>query len=376
MRKSFKFRLYPTKSQVKSLENTLEVCRHVYNRTLEFRKDAWENEKKSISLYDTNKLLKVWSIEFPQNKTVYSQVLQNVQVRVDLAYQAFFRRVKAGEEPGYPRFKGKGRYDSFTYPQSGFKTLTDNRVYLSKIGKVKINFHRELIGKIKNLIITKSATDKWYVCFSCEVDSNPLPELKLSIGIDVGLTSFATLSNGEKVDNPRFFRKGEKIIAKAQHKLSKQDKDTPERIKARKVVAHVYEKVSNQRKDFAHKLSREWVNQFGIIVFEKLDIQSMLKNHYLAKSISDAAWNQLIQYTSYKAVDAGRKCILVNPRNTSKKCSRCGTLVEKDLSARIHSCPVCGLEIDRDLNAAINILALGLQCLDENPRNSRIYSGE
>jgi putative transposase len=360
--KTYKFRLNPTHHQRALLNNTLEMCRWVYNETLATRKNAWEQEKKSVSCYDTIKMLPGWKKGKPELSQVYSQVLQEVCTRVDLAFQAFFRRVKAGEKPGYPRFRGRGWYDSFTYPQTGF-TLYDNGLLLSKIGAVKIVQHRPIEGKIKTLNISRDAVGNWYACFSCEVEPVPLPESKKAVGVDVGLQSFATLSTGEKIDNPRFFRRDEKELAKAQQKLSKADKGTPERAKRRLAVCHIHQRVSNRRKDFAHKLSRQLVNEYGIIALEKLNGKGMLQNHCLAKSISDAAWNQFAQFIQYKAENAGRKCVLVDPRNTSKKCSRCGTLVEKDLSVRIHSCPICGLKIDRDENAAINILALGLKSL-------------
>jgi putative transposase len=173
------------------------------------------------------------------------------------------------------------------------------------------------------------------------------------------------LSNGEAIANPKFFRSDEKRLAKAQRKLSAATKGSPERHKRRKVVARVHERIANKRRNFAHQESRKLVNRFAIIVFENLNIRGMLKNHCLAKSISDAAWSQLVQFTNYKAANAGRKCIQVNPRNTSKACSGCGLIVEKDLSVRIHDCSGCGLVLDRDHNAAINILALGLQSLPQ-----------
>jgi putative transposase len=359
--KTYKFRLNPTRHQRALLSNTLELCRWVYNETLAIRKNAWEQEKKSISRYDTIKMLPGWKKEKPELSQVYSQVLQEVCKRVDLAFQAFFRRVKAGEKPGYPRFRGRGWYDSFTYPQTGFTPY--NGLLLSKIGAVKIVQHRPIEGKIKTLNISRDAVGNWYACFSCEVEPIPLPESKKAVGIDVGLQSFVTLSTGEKVENPRFFRRDENELAKAQRKLSKAEKGTPERAKRRLAVCHVHQRIANRRKDFAHKLSRQLVNEYGIIALEKLNGKGMLQNHCLAKSISDAAWNQFAQYAQYKAVNAGRECVLVDPRNTSKRCSRCGTLVEKDLSVRVHSCPICGLKIDRDENAAINILALGLKSL-------------
>ena len=367
LRKTFQFRLNPTHHQRTLLNQTLEICRWVYNETLATRKNAWEQEQKSLSLYGTNKLLTAWKKEKPELSQVYSQVLQNVQERVDLAFKAFFRRVKAKENPGYPRFKGYGRYDSFTFKQYGFKA--DHGVHISKIGDIKVIQHRPLEGKVKTLTIRRDAVGNWYACFSCEVEPVSLPPSEKGVGVDVGLESFATFSSGEKIENPRFFRKDEKELAKAQRKLSKVEKGTPERAKRCKAVCHIHQRISNRRKDFAHKLSRRLVNEFGIIALEKLNTKGMLQNHYLAKSISDAAWDQLAQYIQYKAEWAGRECALVDPRHTSKVCSRCGALVEKPLAVRVHDCPVCGLKIDRDENAAINILALGLQRLAVSPRS-------
>jgi len=206
MRKACRYRIYPTKSQATLLEQTLEICRWIYNDTLALRKDAWEQEQCSISLYETDRILTQWKKERPELKQVHSQVLQNVQMRVDLAFKTFFRRVKAGENPGHPRFKGKGRYDSITYPQSGF--ALDGRVlHLSKIGDVRVVLHRPVEGMIKTLTIRRSLTGKWYACFSVEYDPAPAQQRETMVGIDVGLESFATLSNGAKVENPRFFRK-------------------------------------------------------------------------------------------------------------------------------------------------------------------------
>jgi len=362
MRKTFEYRLLPTHKQESLLNQMLEECRWVFNETLACRKDAWEQRQESISLYQTNSLLPQWKQERPSLTMVYSQVLQDAQERVDLAFKAFFRRVKAGEKPGYPRFRGKGRYDSLTYPQFGF-SLEDNSVKAAKVGNIKAIVHRPLESKMKTLTLRRHSTGKWYACCSCEVEPEPLPKIDKAVGIDVGLINFATLSTGEKIANPCFFRIDEKELAKAQRKLSKMEKGTPERKHRRKAVSHIHERIANRRKDFVHKLSRSLVNTFDIIAFEKLNGKAMLRNHCLAKSIADAAWFQLVSFTAYKAECANRSVVLVDSRNTSKRCSRCGTLVDKDLSVRIHSCPVCGLVLDRDLNASINILGLGLQSL-------------
>ena len=362
MRKAYQFRLNPSHHQRTLLLKTLDACRWVYNETLAIRKNTWEQEKKTLSLYESNKLLTGWKVEKPELIEVHSQVLQNVQARVDLAFQAFFRRVKAGQTPGYPRFRGSGRYDRITFKQSGF-SICENKLVLSKIGAVKIVLHRPMEGQVKTLTVRRDRVGNWYACFACEVPEHPLSNCESVVGVDVGLESFITLSNGEKVANPRFFRKDELALAKAQRRMSKAEKGTAERGKRRKAVAHIHQRIANRRKDFSHQLSRQLVNNYGVIVFEKLNEQGMMQNHHLAKSIGDAAWRQLIQYSMYKAEDAGRVVRLVDPKGTSQRCSCCGMVVDKSLSIRVHDCPGCGLKIDRDENAALNILALGLESL-------------
>jgi putative transposase len=363
-RKAYQFRLAPTKGQQRLLAQTLETCRWVYNETLAYRKTAWEERQETVGLYETNALLPAWKDQRPELKQVYSQVLQDVQNRVHLAFDAFFRRVKRGDTPGFPRFKGFGWYDSFTFKQAGFGFKVNGPwLDLSKLGRVQMIDHRPIEGMVKTLTIRRTSTGKWYACFSVETEPEPLPETQHAVGVDVGLTHFATLSTGEQVANPRFFRKDERELAKAQRRLSKTEKGTPERIRRCKVVAHIHERITNRRKDFAHKLSRRLVNEFGVIVFEDLHITRMVKTHCLAKSIADAAWNQLATYTRYKAESAGRAYVEIDPHGTSQRCSACSVVVKKDLSVRVHQCPSCGLEIDRDLNAALNILALGLESI-------------
>jgi len=363
MKRVCKYRIYPSGSQERILIEWLDICRWVYNEALAARKNAWEQEQKRVSRYDTIKMLPEWKGQRPEIASVYSQVLQEVCTRVDLAFQAFFRRVKKGDKPGYPRFKGVGRYDSFTFPQSGF-ALADGKLRLSKVGDIKIVLHCPLAGKVKTLTVRRSATGKWYACFSCELeDPIILDSADSPVGIDVGLEKFAMLSTGERIENPRFFRKEEKSLARVQRRHAK--KKTR---KSKRVVAKVHERIANKRRDFAHQHSRRIVNEFDVICLEDLNVQGMVRNHSLAKSISDVAWSQFKQFIAYKAEGAGKRAILVDPRNTSKACSRCGILVEKSLSDRMHRCS-CGLEIDRDLNAAYNILRLGLQSLGKIPRS-------
>jgi putative transposase len=229
--------------------------------------------------------------------------------------------------------------------------------------------HRPLEGEIKTLTVKRDALGNWYACFSVEVEPEPQSPSPHVVGIDLGLTHFAILSTGEQIANPGFFREGEKDLAKAQRRLSKCEQGTREYRKYRRVVQHIHKRIANRRRDFDHKLSRRLVDEFQIVVFEDLDIHDMQVNGYrsMHKNIGDAAWNQLVQYTAYKAEYAGRECILVDPRGTSQECSSCGEVVSKDLSVRVHECPHCNCILDRDLNASLNVLSRGLARLGENP---------
>jgi putative transposase len=366
MTKSLKYRLFPTKKQQRLLQEQLNECRWLYNHFREQRKTSWEQNKKSISYFDQCKSIVALKKERQSLNNVYSQILQNVADRIDKAFQGFFRRVKTGERKvGYPRFKNFDRYDSLTYKQAGFGwSIEDNRLNLSKIGSIKIKLHRSIIGILKTCTIRKQA-GKWYACFACSTEPKPLKKSKKAIGIDVGLKSFATLSNGEKIDNPRFFKTDQKALAKAQRKLSKQTKDSLERKKAKKVVAYIYERITNRRNNFCHQIARKIVNRFGIICIEKLNIKEMQNNnwHSLNRSISDVAWGQFANILSHKAEDAGRQFVAINPRGTSQTCSQCGSIVKKKLSDCWHNCPVCNCHLHRDFNASLNILRLGLQSL-------------
>jgi len=368
MNKTFQYRLCPTEHQRTMLYKTLEACRWVYNETLETRKNAWEKEQKTLSLYDTNKLLTEWKYTRHELKEAHSQVLQNAQERVDLAFKAFFRRVKAGENPGYPRFKGYGRYDSFTFKQSGFNLL-NNRLFLSKIGDVKIIQHRPIEGKIKTLTIRRDSVGNWYASFSCEVSEHPLSPTDKVVGVDLGLTTFAVLSDGNEIKRERWMKQDSKDIARLQRKKEKLPKGSQERKKAVHALQHAYRRQTNRRNNFAHQESRKLVNKYQFIAFEDLKIQNMQSNgnRIINQGIADVAWGKFVQYTSYKAVEACRGVVLVDPRNTTQMCSGCGEIVPKDLSVRIHKCPHCGLQLSRDLNAALNILARGLTSFRHKP---------
>lgn len=339
----------------------LEECRMLYNHFVVDRQQAYKDREDLLSLYDQHKRLPFLKEDRPSLKQVHSQVLQNVAVRVDLAFQSFYRRCQQGGKPGYPRFKGLGRYDSLTYPQAAGFALRDNYLRLGKIGNVSVKQHRPLEGTPKTCTVRCSATGKWYATLVCEVDARPLSESDEARGLDVGLEKFATLSDGQQIANPRFFRQEEKELAKANRKVDRATKGTPVRAKARKVVARVHERIRFKRHDFAHQLARRLVNHYGLIAIEDLTINGMVHNRCLAKSIHDAAWSQFRQCLSYKAEEASRMLVAVNPAYTSQDCSQCGHRQRKSLSQRRHLCSCCGLDIDRDENAARNILRLGLQ---------------
>ncbi|MFZ4860406.1 MAG: RNA-guided endonuclease InsQ/TnpB family protein [Desulfuromonadaceae bacterium] len=361
---TFKYRIYPTKGQCRLLDNTLEECRQLYNHFLGKRKRAWEEEKKSLSKFDQDKTLPPLKERVAELKNIHSQVLQNVAERVDLAMQAFYRRANAGETPGYPRFKGFGRYDSITFPQvPNGCNLQNGKLFVSKIGQIKIVMHRRLEGTPKSAILSQTATGKWFVCFSCEVEPKRLPPKDNAVGIDVGLHTFAALSDGNKVENPKFFRSEEKELAKVQRKLSKAKKGTKERKVKRKAVARVYERISHKRDNFSHQESRMIVDGYGIICVEDLRVSRMVHNHCLSKSIHDAAWSGFFSMLSYKAEEAGRIFIKVNPAYTTQDCSRCHHRQKMPLSERVYTCPSCHLVIDRDLNSSISILRIGLDSL-------------
>ena len=359
MKTAYKFRMYPTKQQEAQLDLTLETCRHLYNLALADRKNAYEVEGISRSYEDQAAMLTVEKKE-GNFKGVFSQVLQDVLRRLDKSYKAFFRRVKAGEEPGYPRFKGQGWYKSFTYPQVGFK-LEGSKLTLSKIGSIRNFKHREVEGKIKTCTIKKDNLGCWYAILVSDIEDAPQIEPKTVIGVDVGLKNLVALSTGETIQYPRYYVKAEQKLAVAQRDLSRKKKGSSNRQKAKTKVARLHQKIQNHRDEFLHQVSRKLTDSADLIVFENLNIQGMLKNHHLAKHIQDHAWSKLIHFTQSKAAKAGKVVELVDARYTSQKCSQCGIMVPKTLADRTHLCPNCGLEMDRDVNAALNIVTLGLR---------------
>jgi len=366
MKKTFKFRIFPNSKQITILRKTLNSCCWLYNNFVKERNNSWRDKQKGLSYIDQQNTIIELKKEYINLVEIHSQTLQDVAKRVDIAFKAFFRRIKSKEKPGYPHFKPIFRYNSFTYPQSGFKLIGD-KVKLSKIGTIKIKLHRPVVGKIKTCIIKRTPTNKWFINFICEVDnSQKVESIEPSIGIDMGLKYFAAFSNGEKIDNPKFFKFEEKTLTKAQRKLSNQSKETPEQNRAYKVVTRIHERIANKRHNFIHQESNKIIAKYNTICVEDLSINNMQKDNFrcINKSIGDAAWGMFVDQLRIKAEKTGKKLIKVNPAYTSQNCSKCGNRQKLELSDRIYHCPCCGLSLDRDINAAKNILTLGMQSLD------------
>jgi putative transposase len=356
----YKFRIYPKRSQVTAFKRLLDLHRELYNAALEERREAWKGQSVSVHYLDqANQLTEIRGIRSDLADLNFSSCQQTLR-RVDKSFANFFRRVKEGAaKAGYPRFKSKDRFNTVEFVYGDGCKVKGDSVYFQQVGQVRILLHREIQGTIKRCAFTRRG-DKWFLGVTCEKEAAlPANSPTAEVGIDVGLQFFATLSTGEKIPNPRFLRRDEQDLQRAQRKLSQARRGSSERQHARKVVSRIHERIANRRSNFAHQESHQLADRFGFIVFEDLRIQNMQANHCLAQSISDTAWNQFVTYTTYKAAKAGGRVATVDPRHTSQVCSACGAVVKKDLSVRVHVCPDCGLTLDRDTNAAINILTRG-----------------
>jgi len=378
--KTYLFRLYPTRKQTRTLEEWLGLCCEVYNAALDERKSAFRIAGVSLSYEDQCSELPGCKQARSDLRDVPSQVLQDAVKRVELAFEAFFRRVQAGQKPGYPRFKSRFRYDSLTFKQyqNSFAVISDTKrhrgtLVLAKLGHVKMVLHRPITGEPKTAIVKRTPTGKWYVSVSVEIAEEEIESLRLpvcteAVGIDVGLNSFAYLSTGEEIANPRFFRSEEAALARASRKLSKSPKGSTQREKKRKVVARVHERIRNRRKNFIEREVASLLKRFGLLAVEALVVRTLIKNPKLAKSIADASWSMFFTRLLDKAEEAGRDVVRVNPAYTSQTCSACGHRQPMPLSVRVYECPDCGLVIHRDHNGSNNILAEAFQAVGRHSR--------
>lgn len=373
MIRAFRYRVYPSKAQKRLLSEQTETCRLLYNHLLTLSNESYKKDKTSLVSKFRELLPKLKKIE-PRIKSVHSQVAQDVCGRLDFAFYNFFRRLKNGENPGFPRYKSGHKTVSLGFTNQNFRVMDDNRVFFNKIGLVKTKFHRDIpFGSvIKQATLKQISSGKFFVSIICEVtDSKKLPKTNKTIAFDLGLSSYLTTHEGIVVKNPKYLAKKLVELKKTQSKLDKEKKRSPKKDKLKKKFQKLHEKVKNQRTDHLHKLSRKIVNENDFIILEDLNIKNMFEsdneklnnkqNKGMHRNIGDAAWSTFISMLSYKAEEAGRVVIKVDPRNTSKTCSGCGVLVPKTLRDRVHRCPSCGLVLDRDLNAARNIYRLGMQ---------------
>lgn len=355
MLRTFRYPLLPTPAQEEILSSWLVSCQRLYNGALEHRSGAYKTAKVSITKYGQFKELTELRAVCPEWKAVPVEVLRSSLFRLDNAFKAFFRRCKAGQTPGYPRFRSRDRYDSFSI---GRVEPEGSHLNIPKLGSVKFKLYRPLKGDVRDVQVRRSAS-KWWVCFSCDLGDAPAKQpVRSAIGIDLGLTSFAVLSNGDAVENPRFFREGEALLAARQRKLSRKQRGSNSRHAAKKLVAKAHEHVHNQRLDFSRKLASQLFKHYDLVAHEDLEISRMVRGTF-SKSINDAAWGMFLRALNCKAEYAGKTVVAVDPRGTSQRCSRCGDTVQKSLFERQHSCG-CGLVLGRDHNAALNVLALGL----------------
>jgi len=321
---TFKYRLFTTHLQKVALDAQLrEACR-LYNAALQERRDAYKTCGKSLNYYDQANQLK--DIRAAKNSSLANySCSQDVLRRVDKAFKAFFRRVKLGQNPGYPRFKSHRRFGSITFPSYGDGIrLNGEALRVQGIGCIKVKLHRPLVGNVKTATL-KRECEKWFVCFSVEYQAQLLPPLSNEIGIDVGLTDFATLSNGKSIPNPRFYKLAEPKLRRAQRKVARRKKSSNRRRKAVALLQKVHARIKNQRNEFQHKFSFWLVRNFGTIAIENLNVKG-LASGMLAKSVHDVAWAAFFSKLVYKAENAGRRLVAVNPSGTSQTCL-CGEKV-------------------------------------------------
>ena len=361
MIRTYNYPLKPTKEQDQILDQWRISCQQLYNGALEERISAWKKQHRSVSYDDQTISSTQLREESEEWEEIPVEISRSALHRVNTSYQGFFRRVKSGGKPGFPRFKSRDRYDSFSFP-GGKTEIQGNKIWFPKLGWVKFHNYR-LIPKdaVIKLVSVRKTIKGWKVGLVLDLGEAPAKiAIKSEIGLDVGLTTFATLSDGAKIENPRFFRESEARLARQQRNLAAKKRGSKSRQRAKKLVAKTYLEIHNQRLDYARKEAKKLVKQYDLVCFESLEIGNMVQSK-LAKSINDAAWGIFLNCIRFKAEEAGSYAIGVNPKGTSQRCSnpKCGKKVKKTLSDREHICPYCGLRIDRDINAALNILALG-----------------
>jgi len=357
MIKAFKYRIYPNEEQREYFSKTFGSTRFIYNRMLNDKIEHYKLTEKTLKNTPAQ-----YKEEFPWLKEVDSLALVNAQMNLEKAYRNFFR----DKNVGFPKFKSKkNNYRSYTTNnQKGTVSIESGHIKLPKLkSMVKIKQHRLFDGLIKSCTISQNPSGKYFVSVLVECEIEKLPQLETKVGVDVGIKTFAVMSDQSVIENPKHLKKSEKRLAKLQRDLSRKEKGSLNRAKARIKVAILHEKITNQRLDFLHKISSKIISENQAIVLEDLKVKNMVQNRRLAKSISEVSWGMFRRMIEYKADWYGRE-VIIAPSNyaSSQLCSRCGNQSSqtKDLSCRTYVCPVCGLEIDRDYNASLNLLKLAV----------------
>lgn len=348
-----------SRSAVRKAEGQLSLLCELHNAAIEERREAWKR-RVSVSWYDQNKQLVGIKEVRPEFREIGSQVLENALRRVDLAFKAFYRRVRTGQVPGYPRFKSCRRYDSLTFRHECGWKLAGRRLTMQGIGTAKLFLSRPIEGTIKTVTLKRDPCGDWSVSFSCEnVPTRPMAPAGRDVGIDIGLSSFIATSDGEIVANPRPLIAADSKLRRTQRAISKQKRGGRNRRKRGLVLARQHRKVQRVRKDFHRKTALDLVRRYDVIAVEDLNVLG-LANGILARSVRDAGWASFLNTLRDGAEKAGRVVVSVNPRGTSQVCSACGAVpgVRKTLGDRVHECLACGYTTDRDHNAAVNILML------------------
>lgn len=398
MKRSFKFRIYPNKTQKRIIDRNLAFCGFLHNAALQERRDYYERFGKGIGFAaQCAALPEIKEVFEEETSTIHSQSLQQVLKKLDQSFKNFFRRIKNGETPGYPRFKPSNQYGSLVFPQAnknyGIKLLDNKKLRIFGLpGEVRVKWHREWQGEIKQAIIKRQGRDEYYLILSCDnVPEKPLPKTGKTVAIDLGISFFITTDQGEKVNHPRALKEAQASLARLNQSLARKKKGSNNRKKVIGQIASFHQYIHNIREDFQHKTSLNLIRGYDTIIVEDLDIASMIRKEKPKKkpregeeklrleakrfepkpkkgNIVDASWGSFVFKLAYKAENTGKQVIKVNPKNTSKTCSSCGhikTGEEQTLADRVYHCEECNLTMDRDQNAAINIMRIGLLAQSE-----------